>query len=143
MRALRCGMASLMLTVTIGTAGAGDDPVEDPATLTAEEFATIAEGHTLFFNQGTQFFGAEQYFGGQRSVWKPANGDCDYGTWWQDGPAICFSYEEGGGPSCWFVSRRDDDLYVRNVDDPTGLLELRMVRRTREPLDCPGPATGV
>ncbi|MEM9047448.1 MAG: hypothetical protein AAGC92_01905 [Pseudomonadota bacterium] len=114
----------------------------DTEILGEEGFRALAEGQTLWFEQGGVPFGAEQYFDGGRTLWRPEGGLCEYGIWYEQDGAICFVYENGTGPQCWQVLRRDGEVFARSLSDPSGLAELKMSRRDQQPLDCPGPSVG-
>ncbi len=107
-----------------------------------EAFQTLSQGKTLHFNSFGQAFGSEQYFSDRKSLWKPANGDCDFGYWFPQDQQICFAYESWPDPICWYFIERNGGYFARQSDDPDGLSEIELVASDSEPLNCPGPRTG-
>ncbi len=131
-------LAVLMLSALPARA---DGPVDGDA------FEAMAEGHTLYFRQGTGApleYGAEQYFDGRRARWRYADGECTDGIWWEEDGLICFAYETSPAPQCWHFEERGGRFRARLADVPPGdASELLLDRIDDEPLDCPGPDTGV
>jgi hypothetical protein len=127
----------LLLAAPVRAEPVGAEPVS------GAEFRAFAEGWTLWFERDGRFFGAEQYLAGDRARWRFGTGGCEDGWWIEREGAICFAYETNPNLQCWMVTRRDGTLFARSVDDPEGADELRVFRRDRAPLDCPGPSTGV
>ncbi|MEM9198375.1 MAG: hypothetical protein AAGD12_11060 [Pseudomonadota bacterium] len=115
----------------------------EPEILDGDAFRALAEGHTLWFEQGGRPFGVEQYLEGDRTLWRPEGGPCEEGIWFESNGTICFLYDNGLGPQCWIVTRRGGEIFARSVGDPDGLAELRMSDRSTETLGCPGPSLGV
>ncbi len=129
---------SLALPVSLALpAGAAEE------RLSGEAFRELSEGYTLHFDLDGTHFGSEQYLPGQRSLWRFGEDGCERGVWFERDGAICFSYDGQPDLQCWVVARRDGQVFVRTIDDAEGLAELRMTRRDREPLACPGPNVGV
>lgn len=134
----RAAALFLALALVPGLAG----PAAAEERLSAEEFEALSEGHTLRFDQRDLPFGAEQFFEGRRTLWRPLGGECVEGVWYERDGAICFLYEEQGSEQCWHLLRREGEIYARSIDDVSGAAELRMSERSTRPLDCPGPSLG-
>ncbi|MEO0999428.1 MAG: hypothetical protein AAFW69_02305 [Pseudomonadota bacterium] len=129
-------LAALLLA---GTAAAQEvEEIVPPAA-----FEALSEGKTLYFELFGRPFGAEQYFPGRRVRWQFAEGICQEGTWFAEGDALCFSYDENPVPICWYFLKRGGTYIARQVGQAPEDGELTLVRRDEEPLDCPGPDTGV
>jgi hypothetical protein len=111
--------------------------------MTAEEFAAVTEGRTLHFTLDGIPFGAEQYLGGHRSLWRFEGGDCLQGTWWAANGLICFRYEDDPDAQCWRFDRTARGLAAALVEDgaDTGFA-LELGGSDTRPLDCPGPDIG-
>lgn len=108
------------------------------------EFAALSAGKTLYFDRDGTPFGAEQYFPGQRSLWRfDATGDCIEGRWRADGDRICFFYDGADGPECWHFWRDGSGLRAMLVEEgaETGSA-LDLDHSDDRPLDCPGPDVG-
>ena len=82
-------------------------------------------------------------FAGRRSLWRFADGTCDGGRWWDEGDAICFSYE----------ARPDAAVLALPAAAGRGRGRARRGRRRHRlrasssatddaPLPCPGPDLG-
>ncbi|GMG82889.1 hypothetical protein LNKW23_21020 [Paralimibaculum aggregatum] len=129
--ALAAGLAVLLL----GAPLQAEEPISPSA------FGAYAEGYTLYFTEGGEYFGAETYAPGRTTLWQFRFGDCVRGTWRAHGGQICFRYEDGDGEEiCWRMLRDEKGLFARLLGDgPDAGMELRVVRRDREPLRCGGP----
>lgn len=139
----RMGLAALLVLAPVGTALAAE-------TMTGAEFRAFTEGHTLHVEDETgQYYGSEQYPGGNRAIWLPREGECQHGLWAEVRDKICFLYESGD-LSCWRIFR-DSDTSMRfqsapalDQDDeppvPGSTLTLRLTKRDERPIICPeGP----
>lgn len=118
-------------------------PAAAEEVVTGEEFRALAEGQTLHFELGGGPYGSEQYLPGNRTLWRFGTEECEEGVWWEEAGTICFRYDSNPVSQCWIVTRRNGDVFARTVDDADGSGELRLARRDREPLACPGPNVGV
>lgn len=112
-------------------------------TMTGEEFRTIAEGRTLYFEDETgAHFGAEQYFEGGQSVWLPAGGECLRGLWAEHEDKVCFLYNFGD-IACWRLYREGAEGMVAisaDENDEGPPTRLRLYAADDRPLICPeGP----
>jgi hypothetical protein len=112
-------------------------------TLSADQFDDLTRGRTLQFNWGGKAYGAEQFFDGRRSVWRYADGSCDWGQWRERDGLICFTYESALEEQCWRVSLSGQGLEAElfRQDAPTGFV-VTTGRRDSGPLPCPGPRVG-
>jgi hypothetical protein len=106
--------------------------------MTAETFETFAEGRTLHFTRDGRPFGAEQYFPGRRSLWRFADGTCEEGRWWGEGPLICFRYDEREA-QCWRFRGAPASFTAESVESG---FALAFSHADERPLDCPGPRVG-
>lgn len=117
-------------------------PAQAQDYVTPQEFEEFSRNKTLYFSfQGTPF-GAEQFFEGRRSLWQHSDGTCSAGAWHNDGNKLCFLYEDNLALQCWFMYRRDGDIFVRAEDAPEDQ-ELKLERQDVVPLPCIGPDLGV
>jgi hypothetical protein len=138
-------LASLaVLTCLSGTAPVGTALAEDlaDAPITAQAFETHVTGNTLTYQQFGAIFGIEEYLEGRKVRWSVAPNECQYGSWYPDGDAICFVYEYDPTPSCWTFWMRDGALVALSTTAAPGA-ELHEVSRDQTPLPCPGPDVGV
>jgi len=131
-------MRHLALAVALLPATAAADQA-----MTPRSFETTATGRTLHFTLGGQPFGAEQYFRDRRVLWRFADGSCQHGRWWAEGPRICFLYDDGDGPQCWLFRPRPGGFAAALVENgaETGFV-LDLAASDTAPLDCPGPDVG-
>ena len=112
-------------------------------TMTPGEFEALAEGRTLHFTYRQAPYGAEQFLAGRRSVWRYADGSCVVGRWWDEGDAICFSYEADPTPQCWRFLPRPGGVAAELVEGGAGTgFVVEMERTDEAPLPCPGPDLG-
>ncbi|OCX66192.1 hypothetical protein BFP70_07840 [Thioclava sp. SK-1] len=135
---LRFACIFLMTACFAGWAGAAD--VSPP--LDAAAFDARTSGKTITYSSGGMPYGVEQYLPHNRVLWAFAEGECKEGTWFQNGPQICFDYQDDNGLQCWTFHDTDNGLMARFMgdDDSTPLISLT---ESAEPLACPGPDIGV
>lgn len=117
-------------------------PALSQTPLTADEFEAHVTGKTVTYQQRDVIFGIEEYLPGRKVRWSVAPGQCQYGSWYPEGPHICFVYEDNPVPHCWTFWKEDGALVVLS---DTGLPgdELYEIDRSDTPLACPGPDVGV
>ncbi|MEX0970616.1 MAG: hypothetical protein WD046_09260 [Paracoccaceae bacterium] len=113
-----------------------------------EEFGAAAIGKTYWFSENGIHYGAEQYFDDQTVIWQDRNGNCLRGSWYANGPQMCFIYDNDPAPDCWTMWETDDGRVLiestRIPDDPAiAPLVLELIRRTPLPIACTGPLLGV
>jgi len=110
--------------------------------MTAEEFDAYVTGKTLTYSQYGSEFGIEEYLPGRHVAWRPQGEDCKYGSWFQKGDLICFTYEYDSGEHCWTFWQDETGLRALSTEDAPGA-ELSEVFQTADGLNCPGPEVGV
>jgi hypothetical protein len=114
-------------------------PAQTP--LTADEFEAHVTGKTITYRQQDSLFGIEEYLEGRKVRWSVAPGECQYGSWYAEGPNICFVYEYDPAPHCWTFWKEDGALVALSDTGIPGF-ELYETDRSDTPLDCPGPDIG-
>ncbi|MEM8789478.1 MAG: hypothetical protein AAGE76_14555 [Pseudomonadota bacterium] len=108
------------------------------------DFDTLSSGKTLFFKQNGIPYGAEQYLPDRQVIWQYGDGSCTRGTWYIQGEAMCFVYEDAPVPQCWIMAERPAGVFVRRAGtEPGHGSEIRLDRETTAPLVCAGPDLGV
>ncbi|MCF1708533.1 hypothetical protein L0V05_06855 [Tabrizicola sp. J26] len=110
--------------------------------MTGAEFEAQLTGKTMTYAEAGQVYGIEQYLPGRQVVWAFSGEECRKGTWYEQGPAICFIYEDNPDPQCWLFFQRADGLKAHFIGDPEGT-ELSAVDESTQPLSCAGPDLGV
>ncbi len=110
--------------------------------MTAAEFDAYTRNQTFYYGNQGRPYGAEEYLENQRVVWSFLDGNCQTGQWYQDGPWICFVYENVTDPQCWQFTKKPSGLIARFKDE-TDPLELYEVEKSNEPMVCLGPDDGV
>ncbi|NOR60932.1 MAG: hypothetical protein GQ535_00365 [Rhodobacteraceae bacterium] len=114
-------------------------------SLTGKEFDTLSRGSTMHFTNSGQFYGSEQFFFGQRTVWRADDGRCINGKWAYEAPAICFVYDDGSGPFCWVIEGNAEQLTVTSTRNDAGEppLVLTLSGQDKSEILCTGPLFGV
>lgn len=110
--------------------------------MSASEFEARMTGKTMTYAEAGEVFGTEQYLPGRQVIWAFSGQECRKGTWYEDGSAICFLYEDNPDPQCWLFFQRADGLKAHFTGDPEGT-ELSAVNESTRPLSCAGPDLGV
>jgi hypothetical protein len=110
--------------------------------MTPAEFEAYVTGKTLFYGQNGGLYGAEQYLENRRVRWSFLDGECKDGSWYAEGRAICFVYEDRPDPQCWTFSLGSGGLIAQFQDD-TPSPDLYEARDTGEEMICLGPKVGV
>jgi len=113
--------------------------------LTGKEFDARSRGTTMYFTENGQFYGAEQFFPGRRTVWRAEDGTCVNGKWTEINGDICFFYDNGDGPHCWRIVEEDAGLTVTSTRSNDGLppVALELSGQDTTPILCTGPLFGV
>ncbi len=113
--------------------------------LTGKQFDALSRGTTMHFTANGQFYGSEQFFSNQRTVWRAEDGRCVNGKWTYEAPAICFVYDDSSGPFCWEIEGNADDLTVTSTESQAGAppLVLELSAQNKVPILCTGPLFGV
>jgi hypothetical protein len=117
-------------------------PVLAQTPMTADEFDAFTTGKTMDYIAEGTIFGREVYLPGRRVRWAFTAEECRSGSWYADGPHICFLYDDDPQPKCWLVWRDGDGLAASYITDLPGTTP-RQVLETDEPLACEGPDVGV
>ncbi len=110
--------------------------------MSAAEFEAYVEGRTLTYHDDGVAYGVEQYLPGRRVRWAYFGDECWDGYWYDDGPNICFVYEDNPEPKCWRFTRKGGRLSALFIGSEEGR-ELYEALNSEEPLYCPGPDVGV
>ena len=129
----------LLISLTLFAA-----PAFAERTMTADEFAQMVTGKTLYFNRFGEAFGAEQYFDDKRVIWAFEDGQCQRGIWFENAAGeICFIYDNDPGSQCWNFLEGDGGEYRARLSgaDPSQDLVTRKIGN--DALDCPLPDLGV
>lgn len=128
-------VTSILLALMAAKAGA-------ESALSAEEFDAYTRGKTLTYSESGQVFGIEEYFDNRRVMWSFNDGQCQEGRWFENGPLICFVYDDIGVPQCWSFQMGAGGLIAqfRNEPDRQPVYETAELD---EPLLCLGPQIGV
>lgn len=119
---------------------------EDP--LSAEDFDALTRGRSMTWAEFGTVYGVEQYLPDRRVRWAVVGDDCKTGHWYEDGPAICFKYEDDTEPDCWIITRTGDGFSARYTLNPPDTLNESVadpvtVAETLDPPACLGPEVGV
>ncbi|RKF13414.1 hypothetical protein D6850_14005 [Roseovarius spongiae] len=117
-------------------------PAAAQDSMSAAEFDAYTRGKTFYYGSLGSPYGAEEYLDDRRVRWSFLDGKCQDGVWYEDGPLICFVYDENPDPQCWSFKRDSGGLIARFENDPTQS-ELYEVEKSVEPLLCLGPDVGV
>ena len=109
--------------------------------ITAQEFEAHVTGKTITYQQFQTLFGIEEYLPDRKVRWSTAPNECQYGSWYPQGDAICFVYEYDPTPACWTFWLRNGALVALSTDGVAGE-ELHEVQASDQGLPCPGPDVG-
>jgi len=117
-------------------------PLVAETPMDAEAFDAYTNGKTLRYGFNGTLYGAEKYLPNRRVRWSVPSGHCQEGHWYQDGPLICFLYEDATEAQCWAFYQREAGLMAQFKNDPsrTTLFEIEP---SGPPLVCLGPEVGV
>lgn len=110
--------------------------------MSPDTFQSLSLGKTLYFSQAGEFYGAEQYFKGNRVRWQYPNGECTEGSWFGVGNTLCFEYDGVAGAQCWIMWDEKGQLLARRSDVENDL-PIQLERKDELPLPCAGPDLGV
>lgn len=112
------------------------------SSLGAEAFDQFTQGKTLYYFSNGQPYGVEQYLPNRRVIWSFLDGQCQYGSWYENGPQICFEYEESPGPQCWQFFLEGGQLRAVFEDGTEGDTPY-VADEAPEDMLCLGPEVGV
>ena len=137
---IRALLTALYLAVlSVAAPAAASEPARP---MTGAEFEAYTTGHTLTFGIAGTVYGIEQYLPNRRVIWRFLGEECRRGSWFDDGPEICFIYdEEPDRLHCWTFHETPRGLRARLAGDGEGS-ELIEVLRSEAPLMCPGEFLG-
>lgn len=132
---MRKPLIAALCLAAAATAAAAESP------LSADAFDALTQGRTMTWAEYGQTYGVEYYLPGRRVRWTVLGEDCKTGHWYQDGPAICFVYEDKIDPVCWEITRTTTGLLARLTTAELGT-EPVVIEETSEPMACFGPEVG-
>ena len=107
------------------------EPEAGRTYINAADFRTLFEGRTIVVTHNGQYYGSEQYFPGDKSLWTLRGGECEAGVWTYSDPLFCFDYGFGAS-SCWRIFESGGEYFAEGVD---GML-LRIAQIHDKPLRC-------
>ena len=110
--------------------------------MTGDEFERYTKGKTLYYGEGGQAYGVEEYLDGRRVRWSFLDGVCKDGIWYEESNMICFVYEDDLDPQCWSFFQESSGLTAR-FENNSEAQELYEVQQSDEPMYCMGPDVGV
>ena len=125
----------ILAALALDTPAFAEPPIPPP------EFEAHVTGKTLTYQQYTSVFGIEEYLPDRKVRWSTAPNECQYGSWYPQGDAICFVYEYDPTPACWTFWLRNGALVALSTDGVAGE-ELHEVQASDQGLPCPGPDVG-
>ena len=138
---------SLLAASLLATAVLADPPgpaLPGPATsgtpISPQTFEAYATGKTLAYAQHGVIWGRETYLPGRRVLWRAVGEDCKAGHWWDEGAAVCFSYDDGTIAQCWAFATGPLGLIATFLNAP-GTFPAT-VQQEASPAPCPGPEIG-
>ena len=109
--------------------------------MTGAEFDALTVGRSMTWSEFGMVYGVEQYLPDRRVRWSAVGKDCKLGHWYEDGPQICFQYEDDIEPDCWIIFRDGDSIRARYTSQPTANDPV-VVAETPDPPACFGPEVG-
>ena len=117
-------------------------PLAPPeAPMTGAVFEAYVTGKTLTYARDGTIYGTEQYKAGRKVVWAFTEEECREGYWYEQGPQICFVYEDPNDPQCWLFFMGSAGMKAQFVGDGGG--DLSEVAQSAGPMACMGPQVGV
>jgi len=128
-------LTALALTAALSAPALAQEP------MSGAEFDAYTSGKTLLYGTGGDVYGGEDYLPGRRVRWSFLDGRCLDGVWYEDGPFICFVYDDDPAPVCWTFYRGPAGLRAYLDGDPAEV--LYETGEADEPLLCLGPEVGV
>jgi hypothetical protein len=112
--------------------------------LTGAEFEALVLGKTMDHILFGEVYGAEHYYPDRRVRWAFSGDECLDGVWYEEGPMICFEYDDGTGPECWTYFRDGAGISAISAsDDLASPAAPVTMMATDRPLACLGPEVGV
>ena len=117
-------------------------PVQAGEPLSAEAFDRLTQGRTLYYFSNGSAYGVEQYRPNRRVTWSFLDGQCQEGSWYQEGDFICFDYFSGQGPQCWKFFMEGSQLRAVFGDGSQDSSPY-VADEAPEDMTCLGPKVGV
>ena len=115
-------------------------PAFAETALTGDEFEALVTGKTLTFTVNDIPYGSEYYAPDRRVIWAFEGDNCKSGEWYEaqtnDGPAICFEYEDDDTPKCWQIFSEGDSFRANYLNRPSSAVLHQATEQ--EPLVCGG-----
>ena len=103
-------------------------------------FDAYATGRTLAYAQDGVIWGRETYLPGRHVLWRAVGEDCKAGHWWDEGGAVCFSYDDGTPAQCWAFATGAAGLTATFLNEPD--TRPATVLEESHAVPCPGPEIG-
>jgi len=128
------GAPSLGVPSGVPSVGAQGTPMSPTA------FEAYATGKTLAYAQDGMIWGRETYLPGRRVLWRAVGEDCKAGHWWNEGGAVCFSYDDGTTAQCWGFVTGVTGLTATFLSEADA--RPATVIEESHPVPCPGPEIG-
>lgn len=117
-------------------------PVWAQTPLTALEFDALTQGKSMTWSEFGQVYGVEHYLPNRRVRWTLLGDTCVEGSWYAQGSAICFQYDDTPDPVCWEMTPAPTGLNASLVGR-AGESAFVVIEPTAEPMACLGPEVGV
>ncbi|OYU40740.1 MAG: hypothetical protein CFE33_01200 [Pseudorhodobacter sp. PARRP1] len=119
-------------------------PLAPPMTpMTGAAFEAYVTGKTLTYASGGVIYGTEQYKPQRKVVWAFTEDECREGYWYEQGPQICFVYEDPNDPQCWLFFMGVAGMKAEFMGDGGSGADLSEVAQSAGPMACMGPQVGV
>jgi len=127
-------MRILLTTLLLSGPALADTP------MSGAEFESFVTGKTLTFATGDTPYGVEYYAPNRQVIWSFVGGECTNGEWYEaqtnEGPAICFEYEDNDTPQCWQVYNEGGSIRADYLNTPGTTILYEAI--DSEPLVCGG-----
>jgi len=117
-------------------------PVRAETPMSAEAFDAVTQGRSMTWSEFGQIYGVEQYLPNRRVRWTLLGDTCVEGSWYPQGTAICFQYEDRPDPVCWEMTGTPTGLNAALVST-LGDSAFVVIEDSTEPMACFGPEVGV
>ncbi|GLS88875.1 hypothetical protein GCM10010873_38490 [Cypionkella aquatica] len=110
--------------------------------MTGAAFEAYVSGKTLTYAMDGEVYGTEQYKPGRKVIWAFTEDECREGSWYENGPQICFVYEDPNDPQCWLFFMGARGMTAQFIGEG-GSGDLSEVAQSQGPMPCMGPQVGV
>ena len=141
MLAMEALMRHLLVVLTVLGGPALAQTPTNQTPMTGAEFESYVTGKTLTYASDGFVYGTEQYKAGRKVIWAFTADECREGSWYENGPQICFIYEDPKNPQCWLFYKSATGLQADFVGE--GGSSLSEVEQSDGPMACMGPEVGV